>query len=356
MLGLLKIAKVRELHKPIFAFLAKYFIINCVLIYLKQKLKNWPKFLFRTGFLRKLSGRGLLILIILAIYILTLIGQENIETDNRQVLGVSAANGQIGSVPQSLEQEKLPELGELPISAKAALVYNLDAEAVVFGKNAQGRLGIASLTKLTTAILVSRNLSPDKVITVSANAIQELPQPVIGLQSGERIRVSALVEAMLVASANDAAQVLAEAVSEQSGRAAAAAMNELATELGLRQTSYANAVGFDSLQAYSSAYDVLRVVFEIRRTPWLRNLLSESGGFVSSENGKLKHYFKTTNKLLSTGYVTGGKTGYTEGARGNLVVFAKNSFGDELVVMVLGSENRERDISLLLAKFAKSQK
>ncbi len=302
---------------------------------------------------RALQGKNLAILVFILILLLFFYGR------GEEGIVESAASAQtMSSHPplpvQNSILESRPALkngiepNSITLTARAGIVYELDSQKVLYSKNIEQPLPVASLTKLTTALLVSRHLSPEQVVTVDNQKLSDIADPKLDLVYGEKIRVGDLVEGMLVASANDAAEVLAEAVGKGDRQKAVVMMNSLASNLGLKSTHYANPTGFDHPSGYSTILDVLTVVFEVERTPWLMSLLSESRGEVRSVDGKLTHRFNTTNRLLSTDYVTGGKTGFTDGALGNLVVFAKSPNQSPLVAIIIGSEDREGEMQRLL--------
>lgn len=228
------------------------------------------------------------------------------------------------------------------LTAKSYLVQDLDSGKILTSRNVEEPLPVASLTKLTTALLVSRTLSPDTYVTVPE--LSDLPSPKLGLVPGEVITVAALVEGMLVASANDAAETLGAAL----GADLSEQMTDLAGSLGAKNSIYANATGLDDPSGYSTAADLVKIILEIRRTPWLMSLLSETRGVVQSVDGVYVHKFNTTNRLLRDRLVTGGKTGFTDEARGNLAVFATAPGGSKLIGILLGSESREDEMAKLL--------
>ena len=235
------------------------------------------------------------------------------------------------------------------IGAKSFLIYDSDSGKVLASHNADLPLPIASLTKLTTALLVARNLSPEQEITVNRVWTENLPQPVINFYEGEVLTVRSLTEAMLVASANDATQILAYSIGGSLDNTVQQ-MNDLAKSLTLKSTFYTNPTGLDQGRAYSTAGDLLIVVQEVQRNPWLMNILSETTGRISSIDGLYNHSFRTTNRLLRSGtdYITGGKTGYTENALGSLVVFANSPSNTRLIGIILGSVNREAEMAELM--------
>ena len=152
--------------------------------------------------------------------------------------------------------------------AEAAIVIDGRDGDVMFAKNAGERQSIASTTKLMTALLTLERARPREVFT-AADYDAAPVESQIGLRPGERMTVSDLFEALLLESANDAAETLAEGISG-SRDAFVADMNERAAELGLEDTSYANPIGLDDPPNYSTASDLAALTRELLRRPRLR--------------------------------------------------------------------------------------
>ena len=127
--------------------------------------------------------------------------------------------------------------------ARAAIVVDARDGTVMFAKHPDAERAIASTTKLMTALLALEQAKPSDVFT--APAYNAMPaESRINLREGERMTVHDLLEALLLESANDAAETLAEGVSG-SREAFVEEMNARAAELGLEHTSYANPIGLD---------------------------------------------------------------------------------------------------------------
>ena len=237
-----------------------------------------------------------------------------------------------------------------PLSSKSVLVYDFVSEKILLSVNAETPLAVASLTKLVTAVVGTRNLVPQDIITVPDLPFEKIPSPKLGLVAGEQITVASLVEGMLVGSSNDAAEVLAYLVGDGEMQRAVDLMNSFMAGIGSKRSNFKNATGLDEPGAYASARDLLLVAFEIRRNPWLMKTLEEEDGEVRSADGVYIHRFKTPSSLLrQKNYsILGGKTGFTDEARGNLLVFAQNPSGSDIVAILLGSENRDEEMTKIL--------
>ena len=147
--------------------------------------------------------------------------------------------------------------------ASAAIVVDAGDGTVMLERDAGKRRPIASTTKLMTALLALERAEPGDVFT--APAYDALPQESkINLRRGERMAVRDLLEALLLESANDAAVTIAEGVSG-SRAAFVEEMNARAEELGLRDTSYANPIGLDDPDNYSTARDLATLAARLLR-------------------------------------------------------------------------------------------
>ena len=148
------------------------------------------------------------------------------------------------------------------IQAKAALLVDANTGAVVYAKNEHQELYPASLTKIMTALLTLEavqqgKLTMDQQITVSATALEGLSEDgsSANIQVGEILTVEELLYCMMVVSANEACDVLAEAVSG-SVSAFVELMNAKAQELGCENTHFVNPNGLHDSQHYTSAWDL----------------------------------------------------------------------------------------------------
>ena len=156
-----------------------------------------------------------------------------------------------------------PVLPEDPnILAKAALLVDANTGLPIYAKNEHEELYPASLTKIMTALLVFEaiedgKLSMDQMLTASSSALMGLADDgsTAGIQVGETMSVQNLLYCMLVVSANEACNILAEAVSG-SVSAFVDAMNAKAKELGCENTHFVNPNGLHDPQHYTSAWDL----------------------------------------------------------------------------------------------------
>ncbi|HEV2785691.1 MAG TPA: serine hydrolase, partial [Solirubrobacteraceae bacterium] len=163
---------------------------------------------------------------------------------------------------------QIPDGGPRVPGARAAIVMEASTGDVLLSRNPGERRQIASATKLMTVLVALRHTDLDDIF--SATGYDPLPvESQIGLRPGERMSVRDLLRATLLPSANDAAAAVAESTLG-STEAFVAEMNRLAQSLGLRDTRFANPIGLDDENNYSSARDLARLAIELRRYEFFR--------------------------------------------------------------------------------------
>lgn len=234
------------------------------------------------------------------------------------------------------------------VDATVALVEDLDSGQVLYQKNADLQVPIASLTKLVSALVVTQLFTPDEIVTVASDSIR-VDQQRQTLYAGERMRVGDLVSMMLVESSNDAAYALA-AHARGRGIDFVARMNETAVALGMTKCTLKDPAGLDDT-SLCTAHDLVRLVRAIQRdAPGLWAVTLQPTVELRSLDGTLVHEVKNTNELLTViPGIVGGKTGNTDGALGCLILLVKSpTERGTLVSIILGSRSRFTDTTALL--------
>lgn len=195
----------------------------------------------------------------------------------------------------------------------------------------------ASLTKILTALLVVEGLADDAVVTVGARAAAA-PGARIGLKPGMKLAAGDLLAAMMLRSANDACLALAERVAG-SEAAFVARMNARAADLGLADTRFANACGFDAPGHHASARDLARLAELAMAHPRIAPVVARERAEIRARDGRVFR-FDNTNALV--GRVEGArgvKTGWTRLAGRCLVAYAERD-GARVLVVLLGAPDR----------------
>lgn len=231
---------------------------------------------------------------------------------------------------------------ENPFPTIAAAYLVKSGDTLLWAGAQRKRLPPASLTKIMTALLVVEDYRPDQVVTISARAASQggsrLP-----LRAGERFRVADLLAAALIASANDACTALAEAYGGSEPRFVAR-MNRRAKALGLTDTHFANACGFDAPGHLSSAVDLARLSETALRNPVFAALVGQRSARVQSADGRRSVDVTNTNALLGRlpGAI-GVKSGHTSRAGPCIVALAERD-GVRVLMVLLNGRNRWWDV------------
>lgn len=217
----------------------------------------------------------------------------------------------------------------------AAYLVRIDG-ATRWSSNEAARLRPASLTKLMTALLAVEALAPGEPVVVSRRAAAAGGVR-LGLRAGMTLSAEALLGAMMLRSANDACLALAERVAG-SESAFVAAMNARAAAMGLADTRYANACGFDAEGHYASARDIATLADAAMASPRIASAVARESG--EARAGARVFRFDNGNALL--GRVDGArgvKTGWTRAA-GRCLVAVVERGGTRVMVVLLGAPDR----------------
>jgi D-alanyl-D-alanine carboxypeptidase len=222
------------------------------------------------------------------------------------------------------------------ISAMSALAVDLNTGKVLFEKDPELPVFPASTTKIMTALVALDTYPLSQVVTIDNVYIDGQK---MGLTIGEQIKVEDLIYGLLVSSANDAAEVLAD--NYPGGRDVfIAAMNLKAKELGLTNTLFLNPSGLDSDGQLTTSSDLIRASAYAIKNPEFARIVATKTITVKSIDEKYVHNLKNINRLLGeVDGVLGIKTGYTEGARENLVTYIERD-GRKIILAILGSKDR----------------
>ncbi|MEE0762864.1 MAG: D-alanyl-D-alanine carboxypeptidase family protein [Acutalibacteraceae bacterium] len=228
-------------------------------------------------------------------------------------------------------------LSDDEVTAPSAVLIEPETMKVLYEKNGHEQRACASVTKVMTLILVMEaidagKLNWDQMITASAHAAS-MGGSDIWLEEGEQMSVRDMVKATVVASANDAAVALAEAVSGTEDEFVRQ-MNEKAKALGMENTVFKNCNGLDEEGHLTTAYDVALMSCELIK----HEEIFEFTSIWMDELRDGKTQIVNTNKLLkSYNGITGLKTGTTSQA-GSCISATAERDGLSLVAVVLGSE------------------
>ena len=228
------------------------------------------------------------------------------------------------------------------VQAESGIVIDADTGTVLWGQNIHNQYFPASITKIMTALIVIETCSLDETVTFSHNAVfnVEAGSSNAGINEGDKLSVKDCLYALLLKSANEAANALAEHVAG-STEAFADMMNVKAKELGCTDTHFANPSGLNDPEHYTSTYDmalIARAAFlnptfeEIDSTAYYKlppNSINPEGLTIYPGHKMLK---KSTPYYYPG--IVGGKTGYTTLAGNTLVTCARKN-GLKLIAVIL---------------------
>lgn len=222
------------------------------------------------------------------------------------------------------------------LTASGIVIMDADSGTILYEKNPDERLAPASTTKIMTALITLKNYDLEDVVTVKT-VITE-PQ-IMGLYSGEKITVENLLLGTMIHSANDAAFALAEH-SPGGVTEFVSLMNAEAQKLGLTNTMYANPIGFDDENQYTTSKDLAKLASAALKNKVLTKIVGYPQITVSDTTHTYFHSLKNVNQLLGkTPGVSGLKTGFTQEAGECLVATAERN-GHKIVTVLLKSGDR----------------
>lgn len=250
------------------------------------------------------------------------------------------AEAQPGAPKGQTKQQAGPARPALEITSPSAVLMEAKSGAILFEKNAHERRHPASVTKIMTLLVAYDAIKQGKVrltdeITVS-EAASRLGGTTAFLETGEVQPLSALLKAISVGSANDASVAVAEHVAG-SHESFVELMNARARELGLKNTHFVNAYGFDDPNHYSSAYDLAVISRElILRHPEVLQYSKIFLDKMSHPDGRETELLNRNRLVRFYNWVDGLKTGWTTMA-GYSVAATGEKAGTRMIAVILGS-------------------
>ncbi len=234
------------------------------------------------------------------------------------------------------------------IQAGIALVGDLNSGTHYLEKGISRHWPIASITKLMTAVIASKVLSPETVITISPeNFPKEEGSSTRALKAGDEFTVRDLMEIMLIASDNAAAEALAQAYGREDFLSK---MNDQAKIWGMTQTYYYDPSGLSPVNQ-SSVTDLEKLAFQlVSHHEDILDITHQSGVRVVEQKSKRERSILPINVFAGRSDFIGGKTGFIDEAGGNLLsIFSVKR--RPVLIVVLNSSNRFDDTSTLLDWF-----
>lgn len=228
--------------------------------------------------------------------------------------------------------------------SQAAILMDNKTEKILYEKNANEKMYPASTTKIVTAILVLEHCDLNETVTVSYDATMSIPDGYSSadLQVGEQLTVEQLLELLLVHSANDAANVLAEHIGG-SVESFVSMMNTKIHELGLSNTNFTNTFGKHDDNHYTTAQDLAKIMQYCIKNEEFRKLAGKASCSIPATNKYGVRKYTSTNELIIPNsrnyyaYLTCGKTGYTSQA-GDCLISCSFKDNLETICVILGGK------------------
>ncbi len=232
----------------------------------------------------------------------------------------------------------------LDLNCNSAIAMDFDSGSILYGKDMNKKIYPASTTKILTAILTIENLDLDKKVIVSSTSVDSTPDgsSVMGVKQGEIFTIEELLYGLMLPSGNDAALVLAEAVSGNV-ESFVNLMNEKLQEIGCYNTHFANPHGFHDENHYTTAHDMVKLFRYCLKNDTFKKIIGTYEYELASTNiTNTTRKLINTNKLLNVKnsntyyqFAKGGKTGYTDEARNTLISYSVKD-GKTIIVGTFG--------------------
>lgn len=229
---------------------------------------------------------------------------------------------------------------ELPnLYSKKVLLYDMEAEEVLYEAGSNDVSNIASLTKIMTTITAIENIDDlDKKVVIDESVLREIPYDasVAGLKKGDEVTYRDLLYASILPSGADATTALAHNLAG-STKGFVEKMNDLARKLDLKNTHFSNVTGYDVLNHYSTANEVLQVLLYALKNPLFKEIY-ETREYTLTNGLEVKSTLSFYNKMLQADLssILGSKTGYTSKS-GMCMSAIISTGGREIILITLGA-------------------
>lgn len=255
--------------------------------------------------------------------------------------------------------QSLSDKGALTETAVAAIIYERNSNTMVYSWNPDKQIYPSSMVKLMTALVALERGDLSEEVKVTKRALNSVPPGSVstGLLAGEELTLEQLLYCLMVASANDAATVIAEHIAGNQ-ETFVAMMNDKAQALGCTGTHFSNVHGLHDEETYTTARDVCRITDAALENEVFRTMFTAESYTVPATNKSEPRELWTTNHMMSTHSrkdyydhrVTGGKTGATDEAGRCLVATAEGG-GMEIMTIVMGAKPEYTANGLALKRF-----
>ena len=261
-----------------------------------------------------------------------------LTTTNQETLEPFAADLCVADKDGSATGVNLSDVG-------SAALFDLKNLDTLYAKNVNEQLNPASLTKVMTALVAMKYGSADQILTATDSVlVKEQGAVLCGLKPGDRMTLDQALHILLIYSANDVANLIAEGISG-SVEEFVALMNSEAAELGATNCSFTNPNGLTEEGHYMTAYDLYLIFQEamqydlfnqiIQMSSYTTTYKDKNGAEKSVDVKNSNQYLKGTYEMPPNVTVIGGKTGTTNAAGHCLLLLSRSSAGTSYISVII---------------------
>ena len=231
----------------------------------------------------------------------------------------------------------------LDLKSESAIMIEASSKKILFEKNAHEKMAPASMTKIMTLLLVAEaieenRISLDQEVIASEYAVS-MGGSQVYLEANSKYKISELIKAVGIGSANDAAVVLSEVIGGTTENFVAM-MNNKAKELGLENTNFKNPHGLDEANHYSTAYDMAIMASELVKYDFILDVTSTYEDTFTHPNGESIWLVNTNSLIRFYDGVDGLKTGFTTEA-GYCLTSTKKIDDMRIITVTMNAETKE---------------
>lgn len=263
--------------------------------------------------------------------------------DNSQVNEQVQSEVRVRTAAELEEAAKKAEIAIPTVSAQGAILYDVTHDNFIFEKDADKQFAPASITKVLTALLVLEHAKLTDTVTYSKTAVTNLESGAVTLllQEGDKLSVKDSLYGLMLKSANEVANGLAEHVGG-SLKGFSDMMNAKAKALGCTNSNFVNPNGLNNAEHYTTARDMARITAEAFKNATFREITSTTSYKIPETKAAKARTISMGHKMIyksNANYydgILGGKTGYTSKA-GNTLVTCVERDGVRMVAVILKS-------------------
>ena len=255
---------------------------------------------------------------------------------------------------------------DLDLKSKSAVLIDGNTGTILYGKNENEKMPMASTTKIMTCIVALESGKMNQIIKVSSKAAS-MPKVKMYAKKGEQYYLKDLLYAMMLESFNDAAMIVAEGIGG-SQEEFAKMMNKKATELMATGTHFVNPSGLHDDDHYTTAYDIYLIFNECVKNKDFVDIIDKKDykAEITGADGTKRevtweasnYYAQGTVELPEHAKIIGGKTGTTKKAGNCLVLLNESQDGKPYISIVMGAKSKDllyQDMTTLIQGIASAE-